>query len=112
MKDMNLYRVVFTLNQPSEQKQIVSATRPRHGYERDSNRHEGTYLKEITHYNKPDVRGTDVYATSELQAISAARFELKRAIGFNADWIGSMPDVYGLHFLHEMRWDISVRKIG
>ena len=56
----------------------------------------------------PDVRQTEVEASNEGSAIASATFELKRLIGFDSSWINTMPEDYGLHFLHGYRWDIWV----
>lgn len=56
--------------------------------------------------------GTEVDAREECSAISSARFQLKRNIGFNVDWIDWQPRHLGLHFLHEYDWDVQLTKMN
>jgi hypothetical protein len=94
---MRNYRVVFTLRQRPTTEFVAKAANGRD--------------RIFTRSNKPEVRGIDVEASCELAAISTAQFQLKRAAGFDVGWIDKMPEQFGLHFLHEIRWDISIREI-
>lgn len=93
---MNTYSVTFRLKQRPYSKFRVSAPDCR--------------VKIVEIENKPVAYHAEVSARHELTAIGAATFQIKKRLGFRVEDLHRSDGRFGLWFLHELYWDIEIKK--